>query len=231
MFQVKTAQYWKQTARGQWDPPNMHNTVLIDLGPDANTCKSSISIMGQNVKEAGIVVGESPSMDCLLEDQVYVNASDKKTSWIDLGIDAGSTDFIAADAFKCIKEEGEGGSKKQVTNYYLVVTDKSEEDVVDRAKQLFGVTDEPFVLVKRFMLAKKGQVGRLDESKVYVQSHTGAILWSMPSPEMISVDSDVSSMMLSSLETLSAEYRISGLSGETETKIGNVYSFWNFDKA
>ena len=30
------------------------------------------------------------------------------------------------------------------------------------------------------MLAKKGQVGRLDEGKVYVQSHTGAILWSMP---------------------------------------------------
>ena len=30
---------------------------------------------------------------------------------------------------------------------------------------------------------------------------------------------------------MSAEYQISGLSGETETKIGNVYSFWNFDKA
>ncbi|MBS7346422.1 MAG: hypothetical protein KIG14_01790, partial [Candidatus Sacchiramonaceae bacterium] len=163
-------------------PPNMHNTVLIDLGPDANTCKSNISIMGQNVKEAGIVVGDSPSMDCLLQDSVYVNASDKKTSWIDLGVDAGSTDFIAADAFKCVKEEGEGDSKKKVTNYYLVVTDKSEEDVVDRAKQLFGISDEPFELVKRFMLAKKGQVGRLDESKVYVQSHTGAILWSMPSP-------------------------------------------------
>ena len=231
MFQVKTAQYWKQTARGQWAPPNMHNTVLIDLGPDAATCKSNISIMGQNVKEAGIVVGESQSMDCLLQDSVYVNASDKKTSWVDLGIDAGSTDFIAADAFKCIKEEGEGDSKKKVTSYYLVVTDKSENDVVDRAKQLFGISDEPFELVKRFMLAKKGQVGRLDESKVYVQSHTGAILWSMPTPEMISVDSDVSSMMLSSLQTLSAEYQISGLSGQMETKIGNVYSFWNFDKA
>ena len=209
----------------------MHNTVLIDLGPDANTCKSNISIMGQNVKEAGIVVGESQSMDCLLEDPVYVNASGKKTSWIDLGIDAGSTDFIAADAFKCIKDEGEGDNKKKVTNYYLVVTDKSEDDVVDRAKQLFGISDEPFELVKRFMLAKKGQVGRLDESKVYVQSHTGAILWSMPAPEMISVDSDVSSMMLSSLDTLSVEYQISGLSGETETRIGNVYSFWNFEKA
>ena len=81
------------------------------------------------------------------------------------------------------------------------------------------------------MLAKKGQVGRLDESKVYVQSHTGAILWSMPTSEMISVDSDVSSMMLSSLEKLSTEYQISGLSGETETKIGNAYSFWNFEKA
>lgn len=231
MFQVKTAQYWKQTARGQWDPPNMHNTVLIDLGPDAATCKSNISIMGQNVKEAGIVVGESPSMDCLLQDSVYVNASDKKTSWIDLGIDASSTDFIAADAFKCIKEEGEGDNKKKVTNYYFVVTDKSEDDVVDRAKQLFGISDEPFELVKRFMLAKKGQVGRLDESKVYVQSHTGAILWSMPTSEMISVDSDISSMMLSSLEKLSVEYQISGLSGETETKIGNVYSFWNFEKA
>ena len=231
MFQVKTAQYWKQTARGQWAPPNMHNTVLIDLGPDAATCKSNISIMGQNVKEAGIVVGESQSMDCLLEDPVYVNASDKKTSWIDLGIDVSSTDFIAADAFKCIKEEGEGDSKKKVTSYYLVVTDKSEDAVVDRAKQLFGISDEPFELVKRFMLAKKGQVGRLDESKVYVQSHTGAILWSMPTSEMISVDSDVSSMMLSSLEKLSAEYQISGLSGETETKIGNVYSFWNFEKA
>ena len=231
MFQVKTAQYWKQTSRGQWSPPNMHNTVLIDLGPDAATCKSNISIMGQNVKEAGIVVGESPSMDCLLQDSVYVNASQKKTSWIDLGIDVSSTDFIAADAFKCIKEEGEGDNKKKVTSYYLVVTDKSEDDVVDRAKQLFGISDEPFERVKRFMLAKKGQVGRLDESKVYVQSHTGAILWSMPTPEMISVDSDVSSMMLSSLETLSAEYQISGLSGEMETKIGNVYSFWNFDKA
>ena len=162
MFQVKTARYWKQTARGQWYPPNMHNTVLIDLGPDANTCKSNISIMGQNVKEAGIVVGESPSMDCLLEDPVYVNASGKKTSWIDLGIDASSTDFIAADAFKCIKDEGEGDNKKKVTNYYFVVTDKSEDDVVDRAKQLFGISDEPFELVKRFMLAKKGQVGRLD---------------------------------------------------------------------
>ena len=213
MFQVKTAQYWKQTARGQWNPPNMHNTVLIDLGPDAATCKSNISIMGQNVKDAGIVVGDSQSMDCLLQDSVYVNASQKKTSWIDLGIDAGSTDFIAADAFKCIKDEGEGDSKKKVTSYYLVVTDKSEDAVVDRAKQLFGISDEPFELVKRFMLAKKGQVGRLDESKVYVQSHTGAILWSMPTPEMISVDSDVSSLMLSSLETLSAEYQISGLSG------------------
>ena len=191
----------------------MHNTVLIDLGPDAATCKSNISIMGQNVKEVGIVVGESQSMDCLLQDSVYVNASQKKTSWIDLGIDANSTDFIAADAFKCIKEEGEGDSKKKVTSYYLVVTDKSEDDVIDRAKQLFGISDEPFELVKRFMLAKKGQVGRLDESKVYVQSHTGAILWSMPVPEMISVDSDISSMMLSSLETLSAEYQISGLSG------------------
>ena len=200
MFQVKTAQYWEQTTRGQWNPPNMHNTVIIDLGPDANTCKSNISIMGQNVKDVGIVVGDSPSMDCLLEDSVYVNASEKKTSWIDLGIDASLTDFIAADAFKCVKEEGEGDNKKQVTNYYLVVTDKSEKDVIDRAKQLFGISDEPFELVKRFMLAKKGQVGRLDESKVYVQSHTGAILWSMPAPpEMISVDSDVSSMMLSSL--------------------------------
>ena len=231
MFQVKTAQYWIQTARGQWNPPNMHNTVLIDLGPDAATCKSNISIMGQNVKDAGIVVGDSQSMDCLLQDSVYVNASQKKTSWIDLGIDVSSTDFIAADAFKCIKEEGEGDSKKKVTSYYLVVTDKSEDDVVDRAKQLFGISDEPFERVKRFMLAKKGQVGRLDESKVYVQSHTGAILWSMPVPEMISVDSDISSMMLSSLETLSAEYQISGLSGQTETKIGNAYSFWNFDKA
>ena len=231
MFQVKTAQYWKQTARGQWNPPNMHNTVLIDLGPDAATCKSNINIMGQNVKEAGIVVGDSPSMDCLLEDPVYVNASYKKTSWIDLGIDANSTDFIAADAFKCIKEEGEGDSKKKVTNYYFVVTDKSEDDVVDRAKQLFGISDEPFELVKRFMLAKKGQVGRIDESKVYVQSHTGAILWSMPTSEMISVDSDISSMMLSSLDTLSTEYQISGLSGQMDTKIGNVYSFWNFDKA
>ena len=231
MFQVKTAQYWKQTARGQWDPPNMHNTVLIDLGPDAATCKSNISIMGQNVKEAGIVVGDSPSMDCLLEDPVYVNASYKKTSWIDLGIDANSTDFIAADAFKCVKEEGEGDNKKQVTNYYFVVTDKSEDGVIDRAKQLFGISDEKFELVKRFMLAKKGQVGRLDESEVYVQSHTGAILWSMPTSEMLSVDSDISSMMLSSLDTLSTEYQISGLSGEMETKIGNVYSFWNFDKA
>lgn len=231
MFQVKTAQYWIQTTRGQWNPPNMHNTVLIDLGPDANTCKSNISIMGQNVKEAGIVVGDSQSMDCLLQDSVYVNAAQKKTSWIDLGIDASSTDFIAADAFKCIQEEGEGDSKKKVTNYYLVVTDKSENDVVDRAKQLFGISDEPFELVKRFMLAKKGQVGRLDESEVYVQSHTGAILWSIPAPEMLSVDSDISSMMLSSLDTLSAEYQISGLSGEMDTKIGNVYSFWNFDKA
>ena len=231
MFQVKTAQYWIQTTRGQWNPPNMHNTVMIDLGPDAATCKSNISIMGQNVKDAGIVVGDSPSMDCLLDDSVYVNASQKKTSWIDLGIDAGSTDFIAADAFKCIKEEGEGDNKKKVTNYYLVVTDKSEDNVVDRAKQLFGISDEPFELVKRFMLAKKGQVGRLDESKVYVQSHTGAILWSMPTSEMISVDSDVSSLMLSSLEKLSVEYQISGLSGEMETKIGNAYSFWNFDKA
>ena len=49
-----------------------------------------------------------------------------------------------------------------MTNYYFVVTDKSEDDVVDRAKQLFGISDEPFELVKRFMLAKKGQVGRLD---------------------------------------------------------------------
>ena len=48
---------------------------------------------------------------------------------------------------------------------------------------------------------------------------------------MLSVDSDVSSMMLSSLDTLSTEYKISGLSGEMDTKIGNVYSFWNFDKA
>ena len=231
MFQVKTAQYWIQTARGQWNPPNMHNTVLIDLGPDAATCKSNISIMGQNVKEAGIVVGDSPSMDCLLEDPVYVNASYKKTSWIDLGIDANSTDFIAADAFKCVKEEGEGDNKKQVTNYYFVVTDKSEDGVIDRAKQLFGISDEKFELVKRFMLAKKGHVGRLDESEVYVQSHTGAILWSMPTSEMLSVDSDISSMMLSSLDTLSTEYQISGLSGEMETKIGNVYSFWNFDKA
>ena len=50
MFQVKRAQHWMQTARGQWNPPNMHNTVMIDLGPDAATCKSNISIMGQYVE-------------------------------------------------------------------------------------------------------------------------------------------------------------------------------------
>ena len=55
--------------------------------------------------------------------------------------------------------------------------------------------------------------------------------YSTPTPDMISVDSDISDLMLSSLETLSVEYQISGISGDVKTEVGDVYSFWNFEKA
>ena len=55
--------------------------------------------------------------------------------------------------------------------------------------------------------------------------------YSTPTPDIISVDSDISDLMLSSIETLSVEYQISGISGDVKTEVGDVYSFWNFEKA
>ena len=55
--------------------------------------------------------------------------------------------------------------------------------------------------------------------------------YSTPTPDMISVDSNISDLMLSSLEILSVEYQISGISGDVKTEVGDVYSFCNFEKA
>ena len=80
-------------------------------------------------------------------------------------------------------------------------------------------------------MSKKGDASIGSDVKNYVQAHTGVLSYSRPTPDMISVDSSVSGLMLSSLETLSVEYQISGISGEVKTEVGDVYSFWNFEKA
>ena len=231
MFQVVEATYWKQTARGKWDPPNKTKTLLIDLGSDADALKANVTVMGEKVENAAVIVGDSPSMDAEINDVLYKNASDKKAQWVDLGINPEYTSFIAGDFFKEVKEEGEGENKNKVTKYYFAVTDKSENDVIDRAKQIFGIQGEYFKLIKRFILSKKGDASIGSDIKNYVQAHTGVLSYSTPTPDMISVDSDISSLMLSSLETLSVEYQISGISGDVKTEVGDVYSFWNFEKA
>lgn len=231
MFQVVEATYWKQTARGQWNPPNKTKTLLIDLGPDADALKANVTVMGEKVQNAAVIVGESPSMDAEINDDLYKNASEKKAQWVDLGINPEYTSFIAGDFFKEVKEEGEGDNKKKVTKYYFAVTDKSEDDVIDRAKQIFGIQGDYFKLIKRFILSKKGDASIGSDIKNYVQAHTGVLSYSTPTPDMISVDSDISDLMLSSLETLSVEYQISGISGDIKTEVGDVYSFWNFEKA
>ena len=139
MFQVVEATYWKQTARGKWDPPNKTKTLLIDLGSDADALKANVTVMGEKVENAAVIVGDSPSMDAEINDNLYKNASDKKAQWVDLGINPEYTSFIAGDFFKEVKEEGEGENKNKVTKYYFAVTDKSENDVIDRAKQIFGI--------------------------------------------------------------------------------------------
>ena len=231
MFQVVEATYWKQTARGKWDPPNKTKTLLIDLGSDAEALKANVTVMGEKVQNAAVIVGDSPSMDAEINDDLYKNASDKKAQWVDLGINPEYTGFIAGDFFKEVKEEGEGENKNKVTKYYFAVTDKSENDVIDRAKQIFGIEGEYFKLIKRFILSKKGDASIGSDIKNYVQAHTGVLSYSTPTPDMISVDSDISDLMLSSLETLSVEYQISGISGDVKTEVGDVYSFWNFEKA
>lgn len=214
MFQVVEATYWKQTTRGQWDPPNKTKTLLIDLGSDADALKANVTVMGEKVEKAAVIVGESPSMDSEVNDDLYKNASDKKAQWVDLGIKPEDTSFIAGDFFKEVKEEGEGDDKKLVTKYYFAVTDKSEDDVMDRAKQIFGVEGDDFKLIKRFILSKKGDASIGSDIKNYVQAHTGVLSYSTPTPDKISVDSDISDLMLSSLETLSVEFQISGISGD-----------------
>ena len=231
MFQVVEATYWKQTARGQWNPPNKTKTLLIDLGSDADALKANVTVMGEKVENAAVIVGDSPSMDAEINDDLYKNASDKKAQWVDLGIDPEYTNFIAGDFFKEVKEEGEGENKNKVTKYYFAVTDKSENDVIDRAKQIFGIQGDYFKLIKRFILSKKGDASIGSDIKNYVQAHTGVLSYSTPTPDMISVDSDISGLMLSSIETLSVEYQISGISGDVKTEVGDVYSFWNFEKA
>ena len=223
MFQVVEATYWKQTARGQWDPPNKTKTLLIDLGSDADALKANVTVMGEKVENAAVIVGDSPSMDAEINDDLYKNASDKKAQWVDLGINPEYTNFIAGDFFKEVKEEGEGENKKKVTKYYFAVTDKSENDVIDRAKQIFGIQGDYFKLIKRFILSKKGDASIGSDIKNYVQAHTGVLSYSTPTPDMISVDSDISDLMLSSLETLSVEYQISGISGDIKTEVGDVY--------
>ena len=231
MFQVVEATYWKQTARGKWDPPNKTKTLLIDLGSDAEALKANVTVMGEKVENAAVIVGDSPSMDAEINDDLYKNASDKKAQWVDLGINPEYTSFIAGDFFKEVKEEGEGENKNKVTKYYFAVTDKSENDVIDRAKQIFGIQGDYFKLIKRFILSKKGDASIGSDIKNYVQAHTGVLSYSTPTPDMISVDSDISDLMLSSIETLSVEYQISGISGDVKTEVGDVYSFWNFEKA
>lgn len=231
MFQVVEATYWKQTARGQWNPPNKTKTLLIDLGPDADALKANVTVMGEKVENAAVIVGESPSMDAEINDDLYKNASEKKAQWVDLGISPEQTSFIAGDFFKEVKEEGEGEDKNKVTKYYFAVTDKSKDEVMDRAKQIFRIQGDYFKLIKRFILSKKGDASIGSDIKNYVQAHTGVLSYSTPTPEMISVDSDISELMLSSLETLSVEYQISGISGDIKTEVGDVYSFWNFEKA
>ena len=231
MFQVVEATYWKQTARGKWDPPNKTKTLLIDLGSDADALKANVTVMGEKVENAAVIVGDSPSMDAEINDDLYKNASNNKAQWVDLGIDPEYTNFIAGDFFKEVKEDGEGDNKKKVTKYYFAVTDKSENDVIDRAKQIFGIQGDYFKLIKRFILSKKGDASIGSDIKNYVQAHTGVLSYSTPTPDMISVDSDISDLMLSSLETLSVEYQISGISGDVKTEVGDVYSFWNFEKA
>lgn len=231
MFQVVEATYWKQTERGKWDPPNKTKTLLIDLGSDAEALKANVTVMGEKVENAAVIVGESPSMDAEINDDLYKNASDKKAQWVDLGINPEYTSFIAGDFFKEVKEEGEVDNKKKVTKYYFAVTDKSENDVIDRAKQIFRIQGDYFKLIKRFILSKKGDASIGSDIKNYVQAHTGVLSYSTPTPDMISVDSDISGLMLSSIETLSVEYQISGISGDVKTEVGDVYSFWNFEKA
>ena len=235
MFQVVEATYWKQTARGQWNPPNKTKTLLIDLGSDADALKANVTVMGQKVENAAVIVGDSSSMDAEINDNLYKNASEKKAQWVDLGISPDQTSFIAGDFFKEVKEDGEGDDKKKATKYYFAVTDKSENDVIDRAKQIFGIEGDDFKLIKRFILSKKGDASIGSDIKNYVQAHTGVLSYSTPTPDissdMISVDSDITDLMLSSIETLSVEYQISGISGDIETKVGDAYSLWNFDKA
>ena len=231
MFQVVEATYWKQTARGKWDPPNKAKTLLIDLGSDAEALKANVTVMGEKVEKAAVIVGDSPSMDAVINDDLYKNASEKKAQWVDLGISPDQTGFITGDFFKEVKEEGEGNSKKKVTKYYFAVTDKSENDVIDRAKQIFGIEGDDFKLIKRFILSKKGDASIGSDIKNYVQAHTGVLSYTKPTPDIISVDSRISDLMLSSIETLSVEYQISGISGDIRTEVGDVYSFWNFEKA
>ena len=232
MFQVVEATYWKQTARGQWNPPNKTKTLLIDLGSDADALKANVTVMGQQVENAAVIVGDSPSMDSEINDALYKNASNNKAQWVDLGIDPEYTSFIAGDFFKEVTEEGEGDDKNKVTKYYFAVTDKSENDVIDRAKQIFGIQGDDFKLIKRFILSKKGDASIGSDIKNYVQAHTGVLSYSTPTPDgMISVDSDIVDLMLSSIEKLSVEYQISGISGDVQTEVGDAYSFWNFDKA
>lgn len=44
MFQVTDARYWKQTSRGQWNPPEMAQTTLIDLGSNPTALVNGVIV-------------------------------------------------------------------------------------------------------------------------------------------------------------------------------------------
>lgn len=163
MLQVIQAEYWKMTTRGQWDIPNLQQTLLIDLGADAASLKSNVSVRGKTIKEAALVVGESPSMDAKVDDDLYVNASDEKTSWVDLGVKASDTDFIAGDIWEFQKKD-EDDKPTGDKEYYFCITDKDEDEYEDRAKNALGIDDDGTMkLLQRYILTKKGKVGLGDD--------------------------------------------------------------------
>ena len=103
MFQVVEATYWKQTARGKWDPPNKTKTLLIDLGSDADALKANVTVMGEKVENAAVIVGDSPSMDAVINDDLKKNASQKKAQCVDLGISPYQAGFITGDSVEQVK--------------------------------------------------------------------------------------------------------------------------------
>lgn len=239
MFQVVPARYWKQTTRGQWNPPEAWTTLLIDLGADAASCKKNVTVRGKSVEDGCVVVGASQSLDALVDDDLYLNASEEKTPWIDLGIEADDTSFVALDLFSWEEEEEEGKYKDPI--YYFAITDKGYEEYDERAKNILGVEGNGiWKSLRRFMLNKKGASQYGEDHETQIQEHSGAISWSDPvSADQLSVDSAVPPMMLSSIEFVSCEISttvsamISGeISSWTETKeLNNILEIYDFSNA